>query len=844
MKITLTDYQFTAANELITAILDAFDRYRTAKVASSIPLIAPTGAGKTVIAAAALEALFAGSSDFDVPPLDRLVVLWFSHDPELNEQSRRNLEAYSDVLNGRVKTISSHFSDAALSPGHVYTLNAQKLAAGNHLVRETGESSTLTMYEIIANTLRDEDTNMLFIIDEAHQGQREAAEGKVSETIVSGLINGRTPAPAMPVVLGMSATAKRFQQAMHATRERLTVAAVEVPVEDVQASGLLKDTIVIDTRGEDGHYDTSFIQLGTERLRESTVAWSRHSHRTGDKAVVPLMVVQLPSTPTSEDVAGYMDTILAAYPDLDPSNFAHARQSHSTWDLGRHKVAYINPSAVQDATNIRVLFVQEAVTTGWDCPRAEVMVSLRSASEHTYITQLVGRLLRTPLARRIDGDDTLNAAFAVLPRFDTETLNHIVRRLEHGSGEDETHVPVPGRSVVINPVTLSRNTDIDLIDEIVDLCETLPSYRLPRVPRTPLHRVYALASELALDFPESRPYETVDSELCDDLERLIKRHKAEFDEALHDILHVDVATTFIDRATGTTRTTTRSRRASNAAVARAFRDARRTWPTLAKTYADYLIDRNVEDVSFDDKVRVAEASVAAATRVRDIVDGVRESALGLVKKMFDTHGANIRARGLREKYDVIKLMSDKTEAVGLSIPSTIIAGRGTDDGLLPTFSKHVLADNDAVAPMKLNKWETAVIETEIARDYTLAWYRIPSSSRSDSLGVPWATADGVEKILRPDFLVFASGDTGVTASIIDPHGTHLEDSIHKLRGLSNYAEQHGDQYARIESIALVDDTLRVLDHKDRRVRDAIRADGANTTALYADPSLSSWYEDL
>ena len=68
------------------------------------------------------------------------------------------------------------------------------------------------------------------------------------------------------------------------------------------------------------------------------------------------------------------------------------------------------------------------------------------------------------------------------------------------------------------------------------------------------------------------------------------------------------------------------------------------------------------------------------TSARDIVDGVRESALGLVKKMFDTHGANIRARGLREKYGVIKLMSDKTEAVGLSIPTTIIAGRGTDDG--------------------------------------------------------------------------------------------------------------------------------------------------------------------
>ena len=54
-----------------------------------------------------------------------------------------------------------------------------------------------------------------------------------------------------------------------------------------------------------------------------------------------------------------------------------------------------------------VLF-KEALTTGWDCPRAEVMLSFRSAQDYTYIAQLIGRMVRTPLARRIATDDVLN----------------------------------------------------------------------------------------------------------------------------------------------------------------------------------------------------------------------------------------------------------------------------------------------------------------------------------------------------------------------------------------------------------------------------------------------------
>jgi len=54
---------------------------------SSFSLTATTGAGKTVMAAAAIEALFWGNDAFDFDPDPGAVVLWFSDDPSLNKQT-------------------------------------------------------------------------------------------------------------------------------------------------------------------------------------------------------------------------------------------------------------------------------------------------------------------------------------------------------------------------------------------------------------------------------------------------------------------------------------------------------------------------------------------------------------------------------------------------------------------------------------------------------------------------------------------------------------------------------------------------------------------------------------
>jgi type III restriction enzyme len=83
-----------------------------------------------------------------------------------------------------------------------------------------------------------------------------------------------------------------------------------------------------------------------------------------------------------------------------------------------------------------VVFFKTSLSTGWDCPRAEVMMSFRRAEDHTYIAQLLGRMVRTPLARRIERDAALNDVHLFLPYFDDAAVKAVVEDLK-----DIEHTP-------------------------------------------------------------------------------------------------------------------------------------------------------------------------------------------------------------------------------------------------------------------------------------------------------------------------------------------------------------------------------------------------------------------
>jgi type III restriction enzyme len=316
-------------------------------------------------------------------------------------------------------------------------------------------------------------------------------------TIIQRLINGAGSVPPIPVVWGISATVQRFTDAVQNAKARTSLPNVVVDSAKVQESGLLKDTIVLDIPDQVGDFDTVLLRRGTEKLKEITEAWKKYANEQGQKeAVVPLMVFQVPNTPNPEDLGRALDTIFNTWGDLDADCVAHVFGDHTAQTFGRHIIQYIEPQRVQETPRIRVLIAKDAISTGWDCPRAEVMVSFRAAVDKTHITQLLGRMVRTPLARRIPGDEKLNSVECLLPKFDKKSVVAVAEALMQG-GVDEGDSNLSGRKILIKPIEVHPNPAIE--ESVWEVFESLPSQSLPKAQAKPIKRLTALAQELAMD---------------------------------------------------------------------------------------------------------------------------------------------------------------------------------------------------------------------------------------------------------------------------------------------------------------------------------------------------------
>ena len=97
------------------------------------------------------------------------------------------------------------------------------------------------------------------------------------------------------------------------------------------------------------------------------------------------------------------------------NEIVHCFQDKEEIQYGGCIIRRMDASRIQDAPEVKVVLFKTALTTGWDCPRAEVMMSFRRSVDATTIAQLVGRMIRTPLARRIESDEALNVVDLFLP---------------------------------------------------------------------------------------------------------------------------------------------------------------------------------------------------------------------------------------------------------------------------------------------------------------------------------------------------------------------------------------------------------------------------------------------
>lgn len=860
MKFTLMDYQEDAVQVVLVNLQKARKRWREDGDKHAFSLTATTGAGKTVMAAAVLEALFHGNEEYGFEPDRGAVVVWFSDDPSLNQQSLNRLMEASDRLHtGNLCPVEYPFNRDRLEAGKVYFLNTQKLGKGSLLVRgadadEAGierdgrqllimpDLQCLTFWDILQNTIEDPALTLYLVLDEAHRGMKTAAS-RDKPTIVKRLINGQGAVPGIPVVLGISATVERFNTAMAEMKNHITMPNVVVDAAKVQASGLLKDTIVLDIPDEAGEFCTVLLRRGVNLLRESSEAWARYAERQDPAAqVLPLMVFQVPNAPDPNDIGKAIDTIMQAWPELRPDAFAHVFGEHATLTFGRHTVPYIAPERVQGSRWVRVLIAKDAISTGWDCPRAEVMVSFRPARDKTHIIQLLGRMIRSPLARRIPGNERLNSVNCLLPFFDKDTVESVVRALLTG-GEDEP--PPPGRRVLIDPREMTPNPAVP--EAVWEKLLTLPSQSIPKRQSQPVKRLSILAHELARDGLLPDGGKKAHAELHKVLDGLRARYAGEIEAARKSVLKVEGKTIKSDLEGREMLFDDFVESADYAVIEEAYRRAARGLSgDLAKTYARVLANTAPGMDALDNLVE-AQTTIAALGLVPEIGESLAAEAEKLANQWLNHHRIPIKnlPDARQEVYRQIREMSAEPQDIELARPrvwmqpTTLREVDGSTRNL-PRFERHLLCDEEGLFPEDFGSWESEVILTELRREGTIAWYRNPSRTSQDSLGITYVDG-GETKILRPDFIFFTQLPDGgsIVADMVDPHGIHLSDALPKLRGLARYAEVNRAFFRRIEAVAKMGETFRVLDLMEASVRQAI-AGATSIKSLYLGEKASDY----
>lgn len=862
MKFTLKNYQDDAVRDVLTNLRKAAKRWHDDGDTHAFSLTATTGAGKTVMAAAAFEALFHGDDGYEFDADPGAVVIWFSDDPALNEQTRfRLMEASDRLRHTDLVVVQNTFNRETFDRGKVYFLNTQKLGKNSLLTRGHDLSAphgqqefeqmrpdarSFTIWDTIQNTIEDPTLTLYLVLDEAHRGMGNPTKAARDEktTIVKRLINGNGSVPAIPVVWGISATVDKFNQAMAGAEGRGTLPNVIVDSAKVQESGLLKDTIVLDIPDEVGQFDTVLVRRATDKIQESSRAWAAYAEQQDDSdAVKPLMVLQVPNTPDPNDIGRALDTIFQQWPELADDAVAHVFGEHTTQTFGAHQVPYISPERVQDAAWARVLIAKDAISTGWDCPRAEVMVSFRPARDRTHITQLLGRMVRTPLARRIPGNDRLNSVDCLLPFFDAKSVESVAEALIHGGDGDGD--PLPGRRVLINAKEMTPNPSV--VEEVWEKFLSLPSQSLPQRGARPVRRLTALAHELASDGLLDGAGKKAHAEMHHVLDAAQARYEADIAAARKSVLTVEGKSLTADLKSGGISFNDFLEAADYAVIEDAYRRAARVLSAdIARTYAEYLADKNSAADSVEDALVEAHADIAALGLVPDVKAYLDAEADKVAKQWFTEY--RVAIKGLsderQEVYRQIKEMSAEPQDIDLTKPKswmepTSVREADGREVPIPVRKHHLLADENGEFPVVLNDWETDVLETEMKRDGFVAWYRNPSRSSQDSLAIAYDSGNNAIKTVRPDFIFFNQGHSGIEVSIVDPHGFHLGDALPKLRGLAQYADDHGGDFQRIEAVAKVGDKLRVLDLTEESVRTAV-TEAKDPKALYEGAHASNY----
>lgn len=338
----------------LNAVKKLFEAMETP--ARDIILKSPTGSGKTIILTYFMHQY--------IQSFPKTVFVWLTPGKgNLEEQSKAKMDKY---IHASQTKLLSDVMTAGFEENDSCFINWEKLTKkGNNSLKDSERTNFL---EHIGHALND-GIRFVIIVDESHQNNTIKADEIIQYFHTDKIIR-------------CSATPKGIAKAE----------IIEIPEEDVIAAGLIKKMLVINQdfpQTIETDDQTAFLlEKALLKQRELRAAFLQN-----DTDINPLIVIQIPnkSETLQDGVERYLET----------QGLTYENGQLAVWLSDQHEnlEGIDKPNAVSSA-----VIIKQAVATGWDCPRAHILVKLRDNMDETFEIQTIGRIRRMPEAKHYQSD--------------------------------------------------------------------------------------------------------------------------------------------------------------------------------------------------------------------------------------------------------------------------------------------------------------------------------------------------------------------------------------------------------------------------------------------------------
>jgi len=373
----LKDYQEDAIEELLEATKRLLN-YENQKLV----LKAPTGSGKTIIMAEFLKQL-AENPEIRQP----LSFIWTAP-RKLHIQSKEKLENYFEESRALKCSFFEDLDDRRIDENEILFFNWESInKKDNVYIRDNEQEFNLS--KVIERT-KEEGRDIILVIDEAHHH----ATSTISQRLISDI------GPRLTIEVSATPTLQGDE-------------IVNVHLEDVKAAGMIKKAVVINDEIENflkNNKIISGLRTGSEEKVLDLAIKKRKKlvnafNKENVTMINPLILVQLPDR-RSQIEDEVKERIIKYLKDKHNISVENGK-------LGVYlSENYENlENITKNESEVEVLIFKQAITIGWDCPRAQILVLFRFWKSLTFSIQTVGRIMRMPELHHYEERPTLNYAY-------------------------------------------------------------------------------------------------------------------------------------------------------------------------------------------------------------------------------------------------------------------------------------------------------------------------------------------------------------------------------------------------------------------------------------------------